>query len=255
MLILIVALAVVAFFLYRKCMELRQVKKSDRMMKAFLQNIHHEIRVPLKTVCSLASTVSKEDLYLSKNEKRNISEQIVYNSDLISTLIEELMMFTEAEDGGHPMKMESFSPNALCCRCLEANMLSIYHRQAVKMFFKRAVSDEFFVTSDRHMVELIVNKLIINACRFTEEGEVCVGCNTTENPNFLTIYVRDTGVGIPENRRANIFTFFEDPDDMNDEAELDLSICSKIAEKLNGQLVHDSTVTSGTRILLLLPLK
>lgn len=81
--------------------------------------------------------VGKEDLYLSKNEKRNISDQLNYNANLVETLMDEVMMFTESSNEGHQLHIESFSPNALCRRCLEANMYSIYHRQAVKLNFKR----------------------------------------------------------------------------------------------------------------------
>ena len=163
-------------------------------------------------------------------------------------------MFTEAEESGHQMQMESFSPNLLCRRCLQANMNSIYHRKAVKLKFQRELNDEFFVKSDRHLVELIVSKLIVNACRFTEQGEIQVGCNTTEHREFLTVYVNDTGDGIPEGRQSSLFSYFEKPDDLQDEAELDLSICGKLAEKLGGALLYDDSYQGGTRMKLLLPM-
>ena len=253
--VLVVALIGVVLLLQHMMAQLKAARKSERMKLVFLQNMNQEIRVPLKVFHALSKTVGKEDLYLSKNEKRNISEQMAYNANLISTLLDEVMMFTDTDKTGHKMLMESFSPNALCRRCLEANMQSIYHRQAVKLSFKRELSDEFFVKSDRHLVELIVNKLVINACRFTEEGEVTVGCNTTEHPDFLTIYVSDTGCGIPENRRDNIFTYFEKPDDLNDQAELDLSVCRRVAENLGGELLYDERYQKGTRLLLILPLR
>jgi len=235
--------------------QMRSLKASKRMNQVFLRNINHEIRVPLKVFQNLATTIGKDDLYLSKSEKRNISDQLVYNSNLITTFLDEVMLFTGAELKGHKLWMESFSPNALCRRCLEANMQSIYHRQAVRLSFKRELSDEFFVKSDRHLVELIVSKLVINACRFTEIGEITVGCNTNEHPDNLTIYVKDTGRGIPENRINNIFTFFEEVDNLYDEAELDLSICHKLAKTLGGELQHDIEYQKGTRMKLILPLR
>jgi K+-sensing histidine kinase KdpD len=253
--VLAVLLAVALFLLWKTREALAAAMKSERMKQSFLQNINHELQVPLKMFQSLAKTVGKEDLFLSKNEKRNISEQIAYNANLIGTLVDEVMMFTGAENVGHKLLMESFSPNALCRRCLEANVHSIYHRQAVRLAFKRELSDEFFIKSDRHLVELIVSKLVINACKFTEEGEVVLGCNTTEHPDRLTIYVRDTGQGIPENRLGSIFTYFEKPDDLQDEAELDLSVCGRIAENLGGQLRHDARYQNGTRLMLILPLR
>ena len=150
--------------------------------------------------------ISKDDLYLSKNEKRDITDQLQYNANLIGTFIDEVLVFTEADTTGRQLKEELFSPNGLCVRCLEANMHSIFHRQAVKLNFKRELSDEFFVKSDRHIVEVIVNKLILNSCRFTEEGSITLGCNTSERDGQIVFFVEDTGGGIPENRKNNLYT-------------------------------------------------
>ncbi len=255
LIVLLLAVVVLSAIVVRLCFSIRHTRKSERMKQVFIQNIDHEIRVPLKMIHTLADTVGKEDLYLSKNEKRNISEQMVYNSNLIGTLLDEVMMFTGASEYGHKLWMESFSPNALCRRCLEANMHSIYHQNSVKLVFQRELSDEFFIKTDRHLVELIVSKLVINACKFTDKGTITIGCNTTTRPDWLTIYVSDTGGGIPEDRRNNIFSYFDEPDDLQDEAELDLSICRRVAKNLGGELLYDESYQGGTRMMLILPLR
>lgn len=255
LIILAVALIACVVSLCMVGRQLAKVRKYDRMKRAFLNNVSREIRTPLKSVIEMAAVLAKEDLYLSKDEKRNIADQLQYNANLIGTFIDEVLVFTEADTVGHQVKEDTFSPNGLCVRCLEANMHSIFHRQAVKLTFKRELSDEFFVKSDRHLIEVIINKLILNSCRFTEEGSVTLGCNTTENVRQITFFVEDTGGGIPENRKKNLYTWFEDPEDMADEAELDLSICQRLARKLGGVLEHDETYVKGTRMLLVLPLK
>jgi K+-sensing histidine kinase KdpD len=255
LIILAVALIACVVSLWMVGRQLVMVRKNDRMKRAFLNNVSREIRTPLKSVIEMAAVLAKEDLYLSKDEKRNIADQLQYNANLIGTFIDEVLVFTEADTVGHQVKEDTFSPNGLCVRCLEANMHSIFHRQAVKLTFKRELSDEFFVKSDRHLIEVIINKLILNSCRFTEEGTITLGCNTTENVRQITFFVEDTGGGIPENRKKNLYTWFEDPEDMADEAELDLSICQRLARKLGGVLEHDETYVKGTRMLLVLPLK
>ena len=253
--VLVLALVALSINLSIVYCRLNKVRKNDRMKRAFLNNVGREVRIPLKSVIEMADIVAKEDLYLSKNEKREIADQLQYNANLISTFIDEVLVFTEADTDVRQVTEEQISPNAVCLRCMEANMHSIYHRQAVKLQFKRELSDEFFVKSDRHLIEVIINKLILNSCRFTEEGSVTLGCNTTENVRQITFFVEDTGGGIPENRKKNLYTWFEDPEDMADEAELDLSICQRLARKLGGVLEHDETYVKGTRMLLILPLK
>lgn len=256
--VLILAIALIVCLCYVCVLRGRvnSFRKADRIKQAFMMNVNHEIRVPLEAIAGLANIISNEKVYLSKNEKQNISDQINYNTNLMETLLDEVMMFAGNEKEGHLLHDESFSPNVLCLRCLEANMYSIYRRQAVKLNFKRELSDEFFVKSDHHLVELILNKLILNACRFTEHGEVLVGCNTREYADRLTFFVEDTGGGIPENRLNNLFTWFDDPEDMNDEVELDLAVCQRVAQKLGGLLIRDEHYQrQGTRMLLVLPLK
>ena len=253
--VLAALVAVMAYMTVGLRREVASLRKGDRVKKAFMLNISHEIRTPVKTLQVLAETVSKDDLYLSKNEKRDIADQMEYNTNLISTLVDEALLFTDSDTIGHQLHDDLFSPNLLCRRCLEANMYSIHHRQAVKLNFKRDLSDEFFFKSDRHVVELVLNKLILNACRFTEQGEITVGCNTKASAGNLTFCVADTGKGIPQHRLSNIFMWFDEPDDSYDEAELDLSICQRLAQKLGGYVAHDASYTHGTRMLLVLPLK
>jgi K+-sensing histidine kinase KdpD len=255
LIILIVALIACIVSLCIVSCQLVKVRKNDRMKRAFLNNVGREIRTPLKSVVELSNVISKDDLYLSKNEKRDITDQLQYNANLIGTFIDEVLVFTEADTTGRQLKEELFSPNGLCVRCLEANMHSIFHRQAVKLNFKRELSDEFFVKSDRHIVEVIVNKLILNSCRFTEEGSITLGCNISERDGQIVFFVEDTGGGIPENRKNNLYTWFDDPEDMADEAELDLSICQRLAQKIGGALELDELYAKGTRMLLILPLK
>lgn len=254
--VLAVALLVTLINLSIVYCRLNKVRKNDRMKRAFLNNVGREVRIPLKSVIEMADIVAKEDLFLSKNEKRDIADQLQYNANLISTFVDEVLVFTEADTEGRQVKEELFSPNGLCVRCMEANMHSIFHRQAVKFQFKRELSDEYFIRSDRHLVEIIINKLILNSCRFTEEGSITVGCNTSESVGQIIFFVEDTGEGIPDNRVNNLFSWFDSPEDMNDEAELDLSICQRLAQKLGGALEYDTTYTAkGTRMLLILPVK
>jgi len=252
---LIILVLACLYVIWNAKKEKKEMERYDRMKCTFMNNISHEVRESLKSINTMADTVSNEDLFLSKNEKRDIADQMRYNANLIGTLIDEMLLFVEADNEGHQLKDDLFSPNALCRRCLEANYHSIYHRQAVKLNFKRELSDEYFLKTDRHMVEVILNKLIQNSCRFTEEGAITVGCNTSERIGQILFFVKDTGRGIPQNRMNNLFSWFEEPDEMKDMAELDLSICQKLAQKLGGVLQLDPMQQSGTRMLLILPLK
>lgn len=235
--------------------KLKKLVDENKMKSTFISNLNNEIRTPLKTVSSLAEVITGQQLYLSKSEKQNIADQIKGNTTLINTLLDEVMFYIDPTTQGHTIEDERLSPNFLCRRCLEAFQQRAAATPQVKVLFKRTLSDDFFVNTDPHIVQLIVNKLLQNACRFTKEGEVAIGCSDSETPGKLTIYVQDTGSGIPKDRRSAIFTWFEHPCDMRDVAEMDLSITQRLANRIGGIVTLDEQYTEGTRLLLILPIR
>lgn len=229
-------------------------KRAEQTKQAVLQNLSHEIRTPLQTVSGLAGVIADETLYLSKGEKRNISDQIKFNTGLISTLLDEVLLIANGSKG-HNLVDEEFSPNTLCHRCMDAMLNQRDGEDGPKVLFKRELSDEFFVRADAHMVELILSKLLECARRFTSKGEIVVGCNTKDTPGLLSIYVQDTGQGIPEDRKQTMFDWLEHPDEATDDVEITLSVASRLAKRLGGVLKLDPTYQGGTRMLLVLPVR
>ena len=253
--VLTLALVACAVQIYRLAAEARAGRKAERMKRAFLHGMSREMRTPLHTVAGMAEVIADESLYLSKSEKRNISEQIKYNAGLVATLLDEFMVLADKDAGGHQVELQEVSPNILCRRCLDANERLNERKDKLRMTYRRELSDEFFVHTDPHVVELALNKLIRSAYRFTEQGEIVVGCNTTDNPDCLTIYVQDTGVGIPVDRREHLFSWYEHPDDTRDEVEMEMSLVQRIVERVGGTVRLDDFYTGGTRLMVVLPIR
>lgn len=234
--------------------EIVRLRRSDRMKSTFLKHLSREIRTPLHSVCGLAEVIAKEDLYLSKDEKQTISNQIVHNAGLISTLLDETLVLAFGSNGRH-LDEESVSPNAICRRCVDTFVGIMAANPSVRVMFRRELSDGFFVQTDPRALELVVNRLLALSCKFTKEGEIVVGCSTTERAGKLVIYVQDTGQGIPDSRRRHLYDWFERPDEHRDECELELSIAQKMVMKLGGFVHADSQYHGGTRMEIVLPVR
>lgn len=240
------------------CMKLQQTKLSEcrqenELKSTFIKALAREIRTPLHSVSGMAEIIAKEDLYLSKEEKKNISDQILYNARLIATLLDEVSLYSDDGSNGHLMQDERFSPNRLCMTCIDANLANV--NKGVKLLFRRGVGDELFVSADRHIVELVLSKLIGISCRFTLKGEILVGCKYDNTLKLLTYVVEDTGGGIPEDRKPLLFTWFDKPDMLSDVVEFDLSVAHRLAGKIGGNLHWDSTYTKGTRMEFVFPVR
>lgn len=259
---LIVAIIVIMAFACAACIlrirnltsEIGRLRRDSMMKSAFMRNLNNEIRTPPLSINRQADVISQEDIFLSKDEKHTIAGQMRYNVSLISTLLDELSACI-GNGQGHNISKERFSPTMMCRQCITSNLNNTYLSPDVKLRFRREMDDATFICSDMHIVELILNKLVINACKFTKQGEILIGCNTTENPDCLTIYVQDTGVGMPEDRTDKIFDWFENPDEAGAEVEFDLSVAQKMAVRLGGTLRFDDRYRQGTRMTLLLPMK
>ncbi len=233
--------------------KLSAYRKSDRMKTAFIKGLCSEIRTQLHSVSGLAEIISKDDLYLSKDEKKDISSQIQYNTGLITTMLDEVVVFfKDDERGGHKIEDDRFSPNLLCQRCIEANRSAVH--EGVRLFFRRQLSDSFFVSADAHIVELVLNKLVSSACKFTMKGEITVSCQSP-SPYLLAFFVEDTGDGIPQGRKDNVFTWFDQPDENVEITEFDLSIAQRLASKIGGFIRPDESLKKGTCMVFTIPIR
>ncbi len=233
--------------------EMSEYRKSDKLKSAFIKALAREIRTPLHSVSGLAEIISKEGLYLSKSEKKTISDQILFNARIISTLLDEVTIYSEDGGTGHHLEDERFSPYKLCQTCIDAHFASV--KEGVRLAFVYSPGEDFFVSADRHIVELVLNKLVLCACKFTQEGEIGVGCKYYKDAKRLTFFVEDTGVGIPEDRKASLFSWFDAPDVMAEETEFDLSVAQRLAAKIGGYLRVDDTYQKGTRMEFTLPVR
>lgn len=251
--ILVVLCLTLIASLIKEHARVKTFRQSDEMKTLFIDALAREIRTPLHSVSGLAEIISKEDLYLSKEEKKNISDQILYNARLIDTVLNEVSLFSDEGGNVRTMKNERFSPNRVCMTCIDANLASA--NPGVKIVFRRGVGDELFISAERHIVELVLSKLINISCRFTKKGEITVGCRFDETHRLLTYIVEDTGGGIPEERKDALFKWFDDPSLASDIVEFDLSVSYRLAQKIGGNLHWDSTYTKGTRMEFVFPVR
>ena len=166
--------------------------------------------------------MGKKDLYLSKEEKKHVADQISYHASLMATLLDEVEIYADNNKKGHPITDERFSPNHVCERCIDANLHNV--PEGVKMSFR-------------------------------QETGFTVGCRYEEDSHRLTFVVQDTGGGIPEGRADALFNWYNDPDDVFDETEIDLSVSQRLASKIDGFLHWDETYKNGTRIEFILPVR
>ncbi len=243
--------------LHRKNKELiaarERAEQADRMKTLFIQNMSHEIRTPLNAVVGFSQILADSTLRISDEEKEDFSARIQQNSDLLTTLINDILDLSSLESGKYVLDMQSWSCNELCRISLD----TVEHRKprGVKIYFTTEVADDFKINTDGKRLQQVLINFLTNAEKNTVKGEIRLHCSLSEYPNKVTFSVTDTGPGIPPDKADTIFERFKKLDAFKQGTGLGLNICRIIAERLHGEVLLDKSYTSGARFLFILPIE
>lgn len=221
--------------------------QADKMKTLFIQNMSHEIRTPLNAIVGFTQVLIEMDENLDKEEKQEMGKCIADNSDLLSTLINDILDLTSLESGKYVMKMEPVNVTDLCHQALK----TVMHRKApdVELKFYADVANDFVINTDDTRVMQVLINMLTNAEKNTTEGSITLSCSLYAHPGYLTFSVADTGIGIPKGKAKEIFERFKKLDQYKQGTGLGLNICRMIAEKLDGDIYVDENYTDGARFV------
>lgn len=240
--------------------DIRQLKRtkshamqSERMKTLFIQNMSHEIRTPLNAVVGFAELLTDPDSPLDGQERGEMAKYIADNSELLTTLVGDIIDITTLQSDSLMMSLQETRVNEICHEAL----LTVDHRKAegVRLCFATDVSDSLTTLTDRHRVSQVLINMLTNAEKNTTSGSITLRCSAQENPGMLTFSVADTGCGVPKELQDEIFKRFCKLDSSKPGSGLGLDICRMIAEKLGGEINIDKEYTGGARFWFTIPLK
>ncbi len=163
-------------------------------------------------------------------------------------MITNILEFSKIESGKIETKKDNFLLNDLLEE-IKQNIEPISQEKRIKFIIKKPSGKNFLVNTDKSKIEQILNNLLTNAVKFTEEGEILLLVNI-ENNNGLGFVIKDTGIGISEENQQLIFSEFRQIDGSTSRkyggAGLGLAITKRYVELLGGTLSVNSVVGKGT---------
>lgn len=227
--------------------------QSERMKTLFIQNMSHEIRTPLNAVVGFASILTDPDSPLSSQERGEMAKYIADNSELLATLVNDIIDITTLESDSMTMSLQETNVNELCREAL----LTVDHRKAkgVELSFSTDAADTQTTFTDKHRVSQVLINMLTNAEKNTPSGSITLGCSLNERPGMVTFSVSDTGCGVPKEKQDEIFRRFSKLDNSKPGSGLGLDICRMIAEKLGGEINIDKEYTGGARFWFTIPIR
>ena len=227
-----------------------RAEESDRLKSAFLANMSHEIRTPLNAIVGFSSLMQSEEL--SQEERAEYCDIVVNNSEMLLTLLNDILDISSLECGKIRF---NYASEEIVQICQHALMTTAHTRQeGVEGRFECAV-DSFMLTTDAHRLSQILINLLTNAGKFTSEGSITLGVEIDKEHGEVLFSVTDTGPGIPPDKQEMVFNRFEKLEGNKKKGTgLGLAICRQIAVIIGGRIWVDPTYTGGARFIFAHPL-
>ncbi|MDD3033319.1 MAG: response regulator [Bacteroidales bacterium] len=230
-----------------------RAEESDRLKTAFLHNISHEIRTPLNAIMGFTQMLTEQEL--SKEDRISFSDIIQKSGQQLLVIIKDIVNISALEAGQETCNKKNFNVNNLIRQiCDQFSIKTKEHGVVIKL--NLTLSDnKAFVNSDEIKFIQIFSNLLTNAFKFTLEGYIEVGYELAGEK--IQFYVKDTGIGIPDNMRDEIFKRFRQIE-IGDSRRyggsgLGLPISKAYVELLGGEIWLDSEVGKGTTFFFTLP--
>ncbi|NLA24385.1 MAG: response regulator [Bacteroidales bacterium] len=233
-----------------------KAEESDKLKTAFLQNMSHEIRTPMNGILGFSDLLCQDDIDI---ETRHKYLQVIQNSGhQLMHIIDDVLNLSRIEAGAEELYLNTFSLNSLYDELvLLYSKLLQQANSPVKIKISKSLSNpQDLIFSDEYKIKQVLLNFLSNAKKFTEEGSIELGY-FLDNNKKLNLYVKDTGIGISQNKQEIIFERFRQAEENLNQKHggtgLGLAICKGLAEILDGEIHLKSEEGLGSIFSLIIP--
>ena len=256
LLIIVVAICTYLYFSWKKekrmKMELKalhlKAQESEKMKQSFINSICHEIRTPLNAIVGFSDLIMNEEI--DAEMRKEFPPEIQKNTVLLTSLINSMLEVANLD----------VSEEKLPCKPIDIKNICVHEMKQLKkkegIEYKLEITEEsMIIPSNAQYLTQVIEHLLSNANKFTEKGQITLGYRVNQSKEEISIYVSDTGCGIPQEKHEEVFNRFSKLDTFMPGNGLGLYLCRLITTRLAGEIKIDPAYKEGTRMIVTLPIK
>ena len=236
----------------------RQAEIANQAKSVFITNISHDLRTPLTGLLGMAQILQQE---VETQQGKAAAADLLKAGQVLLNLLNEVVEFSRCESGDLPVQTIKFDLTAVIKNIVELLKPSA---QEKKLTFKISLDKHLphYVMSDAMRLQRILLNLLSNAIKFTHQGSIHFSVRMIKRKEQLAVMefrVQDTGIGVPEDQQALIFTRFcrlhPAYEGQYSGTGLGLTVVKRFVEDLKGEIHLKSTEGCGSTFSCLIPLR
>jgi len=234
----------------------KKAEESDRLKSNFLANMSHEVRTPMNSVMGFSELMC--DAQLTNTERREFHQIVKNSAQELLNLLDDIIEFSKIESGQIQLKNDALNPEQLLDNLKSHTFELLKNKTDINFSISAPIGilNPPPIYSDFARITQILRHLLDNAVKFTYSGSITLGYSYRPDGS-IDLFVKDTGIGIPQAKISKIFHKFRQADEANNRgfsgAGLGLSMSQQLARHMNGFLWVESQEHIGSTFHLIIP--
>ena len=224
--------------------------------KAFSSTVSHELRTPLSSIKTAIDIILSESAGPVQAEQVNFLNKAKSNVDRLNRLINDILDLSKLESGKMPLRFHANDLNAVIT---EVAGLQKTVAEKKGLYLKTQLDAKTPpINCDLDKMHQVLNNLLNNAIKFTEQGGVMVSSSCDMQKNYVSVTVKDTGLGIKKEDTPRLFQKFEQmgsPLSNVGGTGLGLAICKEIITQHRGKIWAESEFGKGSQFCFIIPIQ
>lgn len=232
-----------------------KAEESDRLKSSFLANLSHEVRTPMNSILGFAELLAEPSIEVG--ERKEFIKLIRQSGKELLTQINNMIDFSKIEAGLINLKVEICHFDDLFSQLKDFSKSVPEMNPDVRLFFdlpQEIIKNS--IATDFSRLKQILEILLHNSIKYTKKGVIEVGVKS-KGPQLFEFYVRDTGIGIEQEKHRQIFEKFRQVNDTNSRGfsgmGLGLSVAARLIQFLGGHQWVTSEPGKGSEFRCILP--